>query len=292
MSVGSHLLNEDNLRLVGKLSWKFGRPKIIEAGMRYYDDHPEDVERVAANLEHFGLPGRGEALDRVLGEIVAHYYEKLFVLVKGYEAYWIAGNRVEVGDSLEPFYEAREAGRAVFVGQSHFGATYLMASVLMVNGIDVNTVGNFPEPVGGMLQKNVDAMAARWKTGRARLLNLADPSVDVPAEMLTALGQRKVVSNVYDENNRFCREVELLGRRIRGGTGMDKVLAGFDDSTCTVVTPFLVRTSDETFRYELDRHSLDAGDIIESFFSSYEKRIRAHFEQWYFINEVHESFVD
>jgi lauroyl/myristoyl acyltransferase len=292
MSVGSHLLNEENLRLAGKLSWKFGRPKIIEAGMRYYDEHPEDVERVASNLEHFGLPGRGEALDRVLREIVAHYYEKLFVLVKGYEAHWIAGNRIEVGDSLEPFREAREAERAVFVGQSHFGATYLMASVLMVHGIDVNTVGNFPEPVGGMLQRNVDEMAERWKTGRARLLNLADPSVDVPTEMLTALKQRKVVSNVYDENNRFCREVELLGRRIRGGTGMDKVLAGFDDSTCTVVTPFLVRTSDETFRYELDRHSLDSGDIIESFFDSYEKRIRAHFEQWYFIHEVHENFVE
>ena len=291
-TVNAHLLTRENLELVRTRPWKRGREHVLELGRRYYDAHPGDADLVAQNLAHFGLDSGGAALEAALEGIVAHYFEKLFVLVKGYEAYWIAKNRVDVGDRLAPFEEARRDGKAVFVGQSHFGATYLMASVLMVHGIDVNTVGNFPEPVGSLLAKNIDAMAKRFDTGRARLLNLADPSVDVPTEMMTALARRRVVSNVYDERNRFCKRVELLGRPVLGGTGMDQVLKGFDDESCVVVTPFLVRTSDERFRYELDRHRLGEGDIIESFFRSYERRIRAHPEQWYFIHEVHENLLD
>jgi len=292
MSIGAHLATAENLELVKKSSWKYGRPKIIELGMRYYEAHPADAELVAANLDRMGLPSDGAALDEVLREIAVHYYEKLFSLVKTYEAYWIALNRIEVGDSLEPFAEARETGKAVFIGQSHFGATYLMASALMVHGIDLNIVGNFPEPVGGMLRKNVGQIALKWRTGTANLLNLAEPGVDVPGEMMRLLMMRKVVSNVYDENNRFCRPVTLLGRTLMGGTGMDLILRNFSDDKVVVVTPFLIRTSEETFRYELDRHYLSAGDIVASFYRSLERRVRAYPAQWYFIHEVHESFHD
>ncbi len=290
--IGAHLLSTETLELVRRRPWKHGRREILDLGLRYYEAHPGDVELVARNLAHFGFPRDGAFLDEVLAGIVAHYFEKLFVLVKGYEAYWIAANRVETGDALEPFREARAAGKAVFAGQSHFGATYLMASVLMVGGIDVTTVGNFPEPVGSLLAANMASMTEKYGTARARLLNLADRNVDVPTEMITALIRRQVVTNVYDEHNRFCRDVTLLGRKVGGGTGMDRILERFTDENCVVVTPFLIRTSDETFRYEVDRHSLAGGDIVASFFRSYERRIREHPEQWYFIHEVHENFVD
>ncbi len=292
MTIGSHLLTKENLDLVKKKSWKFGRPEIIEQGMRYYDEHPEDVERIADNLSFMGLPNRGAALDTVLREIVVHYYEKLFVLVKTYEAFWIAKHRIEMGENLEPFIEAREQGRAVFIGQSHFGATYLMGIALMVHGIDVNVVGNFPEPAGGMLREQSDLIVERYGAGRANFINLAEDGVDAPMEMIRLIVQQKNVSNVYDENNKFCQKVNLLGRSIMGGTGMDLILRNFNDEKVTIVTPFLVRTSDETFRYELDIHELSAGNIIESFYKSLEDRIKRHYEQWYFLHELHHSFVE
>ena len=290
-SIGSHLITKDNLELVKKNSWKFGRPKIIDAGMRYYDAHPSDVELIKNNLAKMGMAADGAALDAVLDGIIAHYYEKLFSLVKTYEAYWIAKNRIDVGESLAPFKEAKETGKAVFIGQSHFGATYLMASVLLTRGYNIYTVGNFPEPVGTMLRQNIDFMAQRYKTGTATLLNLAKSNVDVPMEMMRLLITKQIVSNVYDENNRFCKPVRLMGTSLMGGTGMDQILRAFNDDKVILVTPFLVRTSNETFRYELDRHYLSDGDIISSFYRSLEKRIRNHPEQWYFIHEVHESFI-
>lgn len=291
MSIGSFLLTKDNLELVGKNSWKFGRPKIIELGKRYYDDHPDDVAQIADNLSFLRLPSTGRNLDSVLEEIVVHYYEKLFVLVKTYEGYWIAKNRVDVGSSLEPFIEARETGKAVFVGQSHFGATYLMYLILMVHGFDINVVGNFPAPVGSMLVQTNGVISKKYGTGKTNLLNMAEPDVDVPFEMMRLLSTRNIVSNVFDENNEFCKPVSLLGKKIMGGTGMDVILRNYSDERVIVVTPFMIRTSDETFRYELDRHTLAGGDIIARFYQSLEKRIKQHYQQWYFIHEVHESFA-
>ena len=292
MSVGSVLLIKENLELVRKKSWKFGRPLIIDQGLSYYADHPQEVEQIAGNLAYMGLPHSDRDLDDVLREIAAHYYEKLFVLVKTYECFWIAQNRIEIGNSLEPFREAEQTGKAVFVGQSHFGATYLMASVLMANGIDVNMVGFFKPPVSHMLDETIKTIEDRYHTAKARILNLADENIDVPMEMMKCLSSKQVVSNVYDENNAFCRPQNLLGRKIMGGTGMDKILDNFTDDQVIVVTSFLIRTSDETFKYEVDRHWLSQGNIIDSFFRSLEKRIKEYFTQWYFIHELHHNFIN
>jgi hypothetical protein len=150
--LSAHLLNKENLDLVRRSAWKLGRPRIVELGLRYFGAHPGEVARISANLERMGLACDGAALDAALEGIAAHYYEKLFALVKTYEAYWIARNRVELGGSLEVFAEARAARKGVFVAQSHFGATYLLASVLMANGIEASMVGNFPGQVGSMLR--------------------------------------------------------------------------------------------------------------------------------------------
>ena len=291
MSIGSHLLTSENLELVRGKSWKFGRPLIVESGLRYYESHPDDVERIASNLSYMGLANSGAALDEVLKEIIVHYYEKLFILVKGYEAFWIARNRIDFGTTLEVFQEAQETGKGVFIGQAHFGATYLMASALMVNGVSLSAVGMFPEPVGSLLNEGISTLTGRYGAAPATILNLADPTQDVPLEMITRMLKGQVVSNVYDENNQFSRPVTMLGRRLMGGTGMDLILRRFTDDRLIVVTPFLVRTSDDTFRYELDRHYLRDGRIIDRFFAALEKRILLHPAQWYFIHELHESFV-
>lgn len=292
MSIGAHLLSPPNLELVRRTSWKLGRPQILEEGMRYYQAHPEDVERVAENLAFMGLPSSGPQLDAVLREICAHYYEKLFALVKTYEAYWIAKNRVEVGTALEPFTEARARGQAVFVAQSHFGATYLMAGVFAVHGVELTMVGRFPEPVGSMLRQGIATAAQRYGAARTALLDVDDAQVDVPMEMVRLLMTGRAVANVFDESNAFCRPVQLLGRTIMGGTGMDRVLSSFSDDQVVVVSPFLIRTSSETFRLEVDRHRLDGGDVVASLYRSLEQRVREHHPQWYFIHELHRSFID
>ncbi len=293
MSIGSHLLNPPNLDLVKRLSWKFGRPKILEQGMRWYETHPDEVDRIVRNLEHMGLASSGAALDAVLEGIVAHYYEKLFILVKGFEAVWIARNRVELDPAaLEPLEEARHEGKAVFLAGCHFGATYLQALVLAARGWSMSAVGKFPGKVGETLRANDARFAERYGTGRTTFLDVSDPREDVPGAMLQALMTGGILSNVFDENNVFSQPRHLLGRTVHGGSGMDLILRRFTDRQVVVLTPFLIRTGEETFRYELDRHSLSSVDIVGDFYRSLGQRIEAHPEQWYFIHELHEALVD
>jgi len=293
MGIGSHLLNPVNLDLVRRTSWAHGRPLIVEAGRRYYDEHPDEVAEVAANLTYMGLPASGAALDEVLREITAHYYEKLFILTKGYEAVWIAKNRVEIAHgALEPLEEARAAGRAVFLAGCHFGATYLQALVLAARGWDLHAVGKFPGRVGEALRANDARFAERYGTGRTTFLDLSDPSADVPGAMLQILMTGRVLSNVFDENNAFSGPHTLLGRTVFGGSGMDLILRHFSDDRVLVVTPFLIRTSDETFRYEVDVHSLAEPGLIDRFYRSLERRLRSYHPQWYFLHELQEALED
>lgn len=95
--------------------------------------------------------------------------------------------------------------------------------------------------------------------------------------------------NVFDENNALCKPVKLFNATIYGGAGMDKVLRNFSGDDIYVVTPFLLRTKDGYFKFEIDHHSLDSENIIQDFFHSYEKRIEQYPEQWYFVQEIHEN---
>ena len=290
MSLKDHLQTRENIERVSRESWKFSRRAILEQGLGYYDAHPEDVERVRSSLEFMGLDASPRGVSGALEGIVVHYFEKFFVMVKDFEAHWIIENHVEMGEGLEWLQEARAAGRGVFVGQSHFGGTYLLVPCLMTQGLDVTFVGLFPGPVFQMLKSNIDRYSSRWGTGKATLVNVADEGALVPEIMISALGSGDMVMNVFDENNAFSREVDLLGRSIWGGSGMDRILSSFDADRVDVITPFLVRTGDDSFRLEMDRHSIDSSDVVQDMYASLGKRVAAHPDQWYFLQELHHSF--
>jgi lauroyl/myristoyl acyltransferase len=143
-----------------------------------------------------------------------------------------------------------------------------------------------------MLEKSSREITERYGIGAVNIINLAKPDCDAPMDMLRALIQKQIISNVFDENNEFCRSVTFCGQQIFGGSGMDMILKNFNDDRVILVTPFLRRDSDETFVYEVDRHYFSSGDIIASFYNALERKVRQYPAQWYFIREFHESFID
>ena len=290
MSIGSYLLNKENLELVAKKSWKFGRAEILQQGRRYYDMHPEDVEEIVNNMRYMRLPVTDSSLSLTLEHIVAHYFEKLFILVKNYEAFWIAQKRIQISEEILAYFsEARRDGKGLFLAEAHFGATYFLALALNVRGITISSVGKFPPPVGPMLRQNMAGMAARYHLGETTFLDLSTAETNAPMEMMSLFLQKKVVSNVFDENNQFCKVHELLGRPIMGGTGMDLILRSFSDKDLIILTPFLERNDAESFTLRVERHYLAAGNIIDSFFAALGRAITRAPEQWYFIRELAES---
>jgi lauroyl/myristoyl acyltransferase len=289
LSIGKFLLNKENLNFVAKNSFKFGKPYIVDEGMKYFEKNSAEVERIGKNLQYMGLPSSGKNLDDTLRGIAVHYFEKLFVLTKNYEMFWIAKNKIETGCSLEIIKEAQDSKKAVFAAQSHFGASYFMSITFMVNGFNIASVGKFPEPVGSMIKNGSEIIAQKYGTGKTKLINIADPQCDVAYEMFSTLLRGGILSNVFDENNQFSNKADLLGKKVMGGSGMDIILQKWNDEKLVVVTPFLVRTGEDSYRFELDRHYLNKGNIIQSFYDSLGKRISSHPDQWYFIHELHEA---
>ncbi|HNW81577.1 MAG TPA: hypothetical protein PKG52_01680 [bacterium] len=289
MSIGKFLLTKENIQFVGKNSFKFGKTHIVDQGLRYFEKSKEEVAQIISNLEYMGMGSTGTALDAVLTGISVHYFEKLFVLTKSFEMYWIAKNRITIDENFQIIFDAVKSKLPVFVAQSHFGASYFMGITFMVNGLNIASVGKFPEPVGSMIVNGANLISEKYKTGKTKLINVANPETDVPYEMLNTLMRGGILSNVFDENNQFCNEMNLLDRKIMGGSGMDIFLKKYTDDKIIVVTPFLVRTGEDTYHFELDRHYLSKGNIIQSFYNSLGKRISAHPDQWYFIHELHEA---
>jgi len=289
LSVGKFLLNKENLDYVGKNSFKFGKKFIVEKTMRYYDDNQSDVDEIVSNLKYMDLESCGSSLDAVLQGIGAHYFEKLFILTKIFEMHWLGKNRIDFGDSMEVFKEAQDRDVPVFVAHSHFGASYLVSISLMINNLNISSVGKFPEPVGSIIKNSSKQISEKFGIGTTNLINIADPKVDVAWEMFNTLLRGGILSNVFDESNDFSSEVELLGKKLVGGSGMDQILKKFNDEKVIIVTPFVVRTGEDTFRFELDRHYLKDGNIIQSFYNSLGKRVEKYPDQWYFIHELHEA---
>ena len=289
MSIGKFLLNKENLDYVGKNSFIFGKRFIEEKALGYYDDNPDEVERIVKNLEYMDLPSSATSLDNVLKGLGAHYFEKFFILTKIFEMHWLAKNRIDYGDSMEVFKEAKDRNVPVFVGHNHFGASYFVGISLMVNGLDISSVGKFPEPVGSIIKGNSQKISEKFGIGKTKVINLADPGIDVAWEMFNTLLRGGILSNVFDESNEFSKEVDLLGRKVVGGSGMDLILKKYNDEKIILVTPFVVRTGEDTFRFELDRHYMKDGNIIQSFYNSLGERVKKYPDQWYFIHELHEA---
>lgn len=289
MSIGKFLLNKENLDYVGKNSFIFGKKFIIEKSLGYYDDNPAEVEQIVKNLEYMNLASSGGALDDVLKGLGTHYFDKLFILTKVFEMHWLAKNRIDYGNTMEVFEEAKERKVPVFVGHNHFGASYFMGISLMIHGLNVSSVGKFPEPVGSIIKGNSEKISEKFGIGKTNVINLADPDVDVAWEMFNTLLRGGILSNVFDESNEFSGEITMLGKKLIGGSGMDLILKKYNDEKIILVTPFIIRTGEDTFRFELDRHYMKDGNIIQSFYNSLGKRVEKYPDQWYFIHELHEA---
>ena len=289
MSVGKFLLNKQNIEYVGKNSFKFAKKFVLEKTMRYYDENQSEVDEIVSNLRYMGLESSGSSLDAVLSGIGTHYFEKLFILTKIFEMHWLAKNRIDFGDTMEIFQEAKDRDVPVFVAHSHFGASYFVGISLMINGFDLSSVGKFPEPVGSIIKVNSEKISEKYGIGKTNLINIADPKVDVAWEMFNTLLRGRILSNVFDEANELSKEVNVLGKKLVGGSGMNLILKRYKDDKIIIVTPFVVRTGEDSFRFELDRHYIKDGNIIQSFYNSLEKRIIKHPDQWYFIHELHEA---
>ncbi|MGM0462633.1 MAG: hypothetical protein ACQEQ4_09490, partial [Fibrobacterota bacterium] len=103
-------------------------------------------------------------------------------------------------------------------------------------------------------------------------------------DMYAALRRKELLFTVFDEETEYSTEVELFGKRILGGAGIDKIIKPAR-AFIKVFTLFMVRTGDTTYRLEIHPVDENSKTPAQDMYRNLENVLSTHLEQWYFLHE-------
>lgn len=97
--------------------------------------------------------------------------------------------------------------------------------------------------------------------------------------------------SVLDEHTPFNLEVSFLGKTISGGCGINKIVDFVGSDEVKVYFAIMLRAQDG-YKLDLHRINLSSDTYIQQMFNIYEQYVSKHYEQWFFLQEVHENMPE
>jgi lauroyl/myristoyl acyltransferase len=110
-------------------------------------------------------------------------------------------------------------------------------------------------------------------------------------EIAFGLKDGETFFSVLDEHTEFSVNVEFLGKTLGGGAGIDKIVGFMGKDKVSVYLTVMVR-SEDNYKLDLHRINLEGDSFIQDMFNIYEGYVREHYEQWFFLQEVHENMPE
>ncbi len=122
-------------------------------------------------------------------------------------------------------------------------------------------------------------------------LTFIQPDEQMMTKVNSTLAQGRTLYTVIDEHTSSSKTIEFLGKKITGGAGVDSIIEMVGHDTFKVYFSIMVREGDS---YRLDIHKIGTKntDYIQDVFSIYEKYVADAYEQWFFLQEVHENIPE
>lgn len=286
MSLSAYLQNSQRLAAIRGKEPSAVRAHIMRLGEEWYREHPEENELIAQNLRDLALPADEQTVARVRAHIILHYFEKLLPLCgdPGYYHRFLA-ERVDGGEVAERLGEATGAGRGVLLAMPHFGAVELIAPLLAMRMLPVTAVLRFKTAaLSHMAHDHVRRMADSGLFSRIRFIEIGKPGTNAALDMAAVLRRGEILLSVFDEKTDYSVPVTLMGRRVWGGAGLDKLMK-FAGASIDIYGAFMLRREQE--RYSLHLRPVDPrGDNpVQQLYDELERMLENHLEQWYFLHE-------
>ena len=290
MTLSSHLQSADFMRSLPTLSREQLRDHIFSQGQSWFVRHAEESDLIRKNCAGMSATRDDSLVKDIQHNILLHYYEKLLpfsMTPKQFHAY--LSERVSLPPEIGTLAKSLARKKGVLLAICHFGGVELIGPALAAHGI----------PFTGTLRfatKTLSAAArqkAKELTGSGLFADIqfieigAASSSATSLEMAAVLRRAGLLCAVFDEPTRYGTEVTLLGTKIRGGAGIDRLVA-FMNNDVTVAAAFMTRTAGETYRLQLATCA-GAGtgkELIQMIYGAFETTcLRQHFLQWYFLHE-------
>ena len=284
MGLSKYLQSEEVLKEIPGKNPEDLRSYILEKGLSWCNEHPEEKEKITTNLKRFNFPVSEMLIADIQKHIVLHYYEKLLPFGLGPELYCdFLKNNISV--ETEVLQGIINEGKGILIALAHFGAVELIAPRLTTCKLPVYpalrfSTGRFSQ----IFQQFGRELTKRGLAGEISFIEIGKPGTTAALDMAAAIRKKGVLVTVFDEKTDYSIPVTLFGKEVWGGAGLDKLIS-FVRSPVAIINAFLIRTGINTFDLKLMDVNAESKNPVQHMFTNLEEVVRNHLEQWYFLHE-------
>ena len=290
MSLSKFLHDQKYIGKVAEYGFTEGQAFFGNLALGYLNEHKDYYALIERNLNYFGLPSDKDAVENAVRHIGHHYHEKFLSFIKPPEFYLDFHRRiVKSDDVIDEILQNQKEKQATVILSTHFGAMALIPGVLNSCKLDISSIIKFPSEAfkNLMMSKHLNVIETLGY-GRTKFVEADKQPI---MELAFGLKDGETFFSVLDEDTPFSVNVDFLGKTISGGAGIDKIVDYIGKEEVKVYFTVMVRLEDN---YKLDLHSVDltSDNYIQDMFDIYEKYVLDHYEQWFFLQEVHENMPE
>jgi lauroyl/myristoyl acyltransferase len=289
MSLSKFLQSEDIMSCTRKGDPKNLLDTLCAKGDHWYNAHPEEVQHIRSNLEIFGFPSDSDTVARFQHHLILHYFEKLLgiCLPPSQYRHFLHEKIIDSKPALDQIKTSLRNGHAIMLASCHYGSIELSTPFLASHGLPMNTVLRFTtEALSTAASHRADQLMSEADFARIAFIQIGRPGTAAAMEMAAALRRKEILLTIFDEKTEYSREVTLLGKKVWGGAGIDRIIR-FSGTDLDIFTIYMQRLDNGTYRLILDK--IDAvsnpDTLLRSMYASLEQIVTLHPEQWYFLHE-------
>jgi lauroyl/myristoyl acyltransferase len=285
MSLSKYLQSPETIKSIFGRSPDDARSLILDRGMTWLADHPEEAEIIKNNLISLGISFTEGLIVDIQEHIVLHYYEKILPLCGNPEFYYrFLNENVDVSE-IDTLKGALEKERGILATVAHFGGVELIVPTLALFKLPIHPVLRFTtEQFSKVAHKHAKDMEESGLFGPINFIEIGRQGTVAAMDMAAVLRRKEVLVSVFDEETEYSIPVNLFGREILGGAGLDRLLR-FTNTPVAVFNTFMVRTGINKYRLKFIEVDISAENPIQVMFDNLENSIKEHLEQWYFLHE-------
>ena len=287
MSLSKFFHNPEYIGKVAEYDLLKGQEYFGNLALEYLSKHKDYYSLIEHNLKHFGLPCDNNAVENSVKNIGYHYYEKFLSFNMKPEFYSEFFKRIIKPDNvINELLDNQDEFQPTIILSTHFGAMPLIVGTLNYCQMDISALIKFPSEEFRILHET-KAKNIFKKLGCGRL-KIYEADKQPMMKIGSSLESGATFFTVLDEHTPFNVNVNFLGKTITGGAGIDKIINIVGKSKINVYLSIMVRLEDN---YKLDLHRIDlnSANYIQEMFTIYEKYVSKNYEQWFFLQEVHEN---
>ena len=290
MSLSKFLHNPQYIGKVAEYGPAEGRRLFENLALQYLNEHEGYYSQVARNLSYFELPSDKTAVESAVKHIGLHYHEKFLSFGKPPSFYPEFHQRIQKSDDvIEEILQRQQEQKACIILSTHFGGMALIPGVLNSCKLELSSIIRFPsEAFKQLIMSKHEHVIETLGYGRTKFFEVDKQPI---MELAFGLKDGETFFSVLDEHTPFSIDVNFLGKTIHGGAGIDKIIDFIGPDEVNLYFTVMPRVAD-TYRLDIHRVDLSRESFVQDMFNLYEKYVSEQFEQWFFIQEVHENMPE